>query len=240
MALEPITRQEKIIAGQDLTPITRMEMFLKQFGGGGGGGLPTGGAAYQQLVTDSDGNPKWEDRLAYEYNVNFINAQQFIFDSTQMLIGSGDLLVGETYKVIFDSTEYSCECVNVGGLPIVGSVDFSFSDYPFVFASRNGQLMCNVQSAGTHTISLSGKAAKCIPERFIPIYAKTKEIFFDATDEELNAAHEHYKNGGVLYLAGMLVLFVSGSLDTGGLSFTVYNKIYTFTGDGQYTENDIV
>lgn len=36
MALEPITRQEKIIAGQDLTPITRMEMFLKQYGGGGG------------------------------------------------------------------------------------------------------------------------------------------------------------------------------------------------------------
>lgn len=39
MALEPITRQEKIIAGQDLTPITRMEMFLKNFGGGGGGGV---------------------------------------------------------------------------------------------------------------------------------------------------------------------------------------------------------
>ena len=33
MALEPITRQEKIIAGQDLTPITRMEKFLKDFGG---------------------------------------------------------------------------------------------------------------------------------------------------------------------------------------------------------------
>ena len=29
MALEPITRQEKIIAGQDLTPITRLESFLK-------------------------------------------------------------------------------------------------------------------------------------------------------------------------------------------------------------------
>ena len=37
MELEPITRQEKIIAGQDLTPITRLEMFLKNFGGGGGG-----------------------------------------------------------------------------------------------------------------------------------------------------------------------------------------------------------
>lgn len=37
MELKPITRQEKIIAGQDLTPITRMEKFLKYFGGGGGG-----------------------------------------------------------------------------------------------------------------------------------------------------------------------------------------------------------
>ena len=36
MALEPITRQEKIIAGKDLEPITRMEKFLKEYGGGGG------------------------------------------------------------------------------------------------------------------------------------------------------------------------------------------------------------
>ena len=43
MALEPITRQEKIIAGQDLTPITRMEMFLKNFGGGGGSAPAAGG-----------------------------------------------------------------------------------------------------------------------------------------------------------------------------------------------------
>ena len=40
MALKPITRQEKIIAGQDLTPITRLEKFLKDFGGGGGGDEP--------------------------------------------------------------------------------------------------------------------------------------------------------------------------------------------------------
>ena len=37
MALEPITRREQIIAGKDLEPITRMEKFLKQYGGGGGG-----------------------------------------------------------------------------------------------------------------------------------------------------------------------------------------------------------
>lgn len=38
MALEPITRQEQIIAGKDLQPITRMEKFLKEYGGGGGDG----------------------------------------------------------------------------------------------------------------------------------------------------------------------------------------------------------
>ena len=54
MALEPITRQEKIIAGQDLTPITRMEMFLKNFGGGGGGG---GGGWFVVIASaDESGN----------------------------------------------------------------------------------------------------------------------------------------------------------------------------------------
>ena len=54
MALEPITRQEKIIAGQDLTPITRMEMFLKNFGGGGGGG--GGGWFVVTASADESGN----------------------------------------------------------------------------------------------------------------------------------------------------------------------------------------
>ena len=52
MALEPITRQEKIIAGQDLTPITRMEKFLKNFGGSGGGG----GVQMVTITVVSDSN----------------------------------------------------------------------------------------------------------------------------------------------------------------------------------------
>lgn len=43
MALKPITRQEQIIVGKNLEPITRMERFLKEYGGGsssgGGGGV---------------------------------------------------------------------------------------------------------------------------------------------------------------------------------------------------------
>ena len=50
MELEPITRKEKIIAGQDLTPITRLEKFLKQYGGGGGGGFE-----YDFIIKSTDG-----------------------------------------------------------------------------------------------------------------------------------------------------------------------------------------
>ena len=50
MALEPITRQEQIIAGKDLEPITRMEKFLKQYGGGGGSGFE-----YDFIIKTTDG-----------------------------------------------------------------------------------------------------------------------------------------------------------------------------------------
>lgn len=36
-------------------------------------GLPTGGTPYQQLVTDGNGNTKWEDRLAYDVSKLVIN-----------------------------------------------------------------------------------------------------------------------------------------------------------------------
>ena len=49
MALEPITRKEKIIAGEDLQPITRLEKFLKEYGGSGGSG--GGGSSDAVLYT---------------------------------------------------------------------------------------------------------------------------------------------------------------------------------------------
>ena len=101
MALEPITRQEKIIAGQDLTPITRMEKFLKQFGGGGGG-LPSGGAAYQQLVTDGEGNAKWEDRLCHateRVKVDISGEGTYWFYKVSNAIPTGDLSAGAVATV---------------------------------------------------------------------------------------------------------------------------------------------
>lgn len=49
MELEPITRKEKIVAGENLEPITRMEQFLKKFGGSGGSG--GGGGVFRVNLT---------------------------------------------------------------------------------------------------------------------------------------------------------------------------------------------
>lgn len=64
--LDPITRQEKILSGEDLEPITRQEWFLKKYRGGGSGGTSIDVTAQvgQTIVVkevDANGKPtKWE------------------------------------------------------------------------------------------------------------------------------------------------------------------------------------
>ena len=188
MALEPITRQEKIIAGQDLTPITRMEKFLKQFGGGGGG-LPTGGAPYQQLVTDGDGNAKWENRLAYETEpvVTEIVPEETVafsdsdFGKSAMWPPTFNPVAGSIYIVRIDGAEYTCQCVEAeghfafGNFSITGAGDdtgepfFAFNNFgPWAFVSSD--------SASEHTISISWMQVSIskIDEKYLPDNLATK------------------------------------------------------------------
>ena len=176
MALEPITRQEKIIAGQDLTPITRMEMFLKQFGGGGGG-LPTGGAPYQQLVTDGDGNAKWEDRLAYESEpvVTEIIPQTTVTFSkingmmVAVLPKSFDLFYGQTYTILWDGTEYVCTGILANGtVPVLGNLGImgagDDTGEPFIFYNDKGQWAAvSTESATEHVIGIKGPSPQIVP-----------------------------------------------------------------------------
>lgn len=106
MALEPITRQEKIIAGQDLTPITRMEKFLKNFGGGGGGG----GSVPKPLTYDymPEGYPKKiltqkdlieQQTMGFEYDPDFSA-------SGTVVLGLDEPITGGKYKVTINDKTY--------------------------------------------------------------------------------------------------------------------------------------
>lgn len=58
MALEPITRQEQIVAGKELKPITRMERFLKNYGVSNYFGTETKMVEGDTLTWDGDLNGK--------------------------------------------------------------------------------------------------------------------------------------------------------------------------------------
>lgn len=181
MALEPITRQEKIIAGQDLTPITRMEMFLKQFGGGGGG-LPAGGAPYQQLVTDGEGNAKWENRLAYETEpvvTEIVPEETVVFSDSEF--GKSALwpptfnpVEGSIYIIRIDGAEYTCPCISLNGTLALGNLAIAGvgdnTGEPFLMFNGGSWTFASVDSASEHTISISWKQVSVskIDEKYLP------------------------------------------------------------------------
>ena len=173
MELEPITRQEKIIAGKDLEPVTRMEMFLKQYGGGGGGG----GSVPKPLTYDymPEGYPKkamGTVTLMEEQELAFASegsAGQYTAYPTEAL----ELAVGQTYTVSWDGTEYECVCYAFNSIPMLGNLSiFGVGDNtgePFLYVST-GKSFITLGTAASHTISVKtvGEVITPIDERYLP------------------------------------------------------------------------
>ena len=150
MALEPITRAEQIIAGKDLQPITRMEKFLKEYGGGSSGGEKpfftgtldrdmsgenlisgfnyeaTKTQVYYPLVKLSD------DEVAKFINI-YENGLDAVFDTTVMV--DGNLLQFDDYGT--EGQDNTLFFIYKGGATIsVDTNDFSPSpSMPSVYAS---------------------------------------------------------------------------------------------------------
>ena len=183
MALEPITRQEKIIAGQDLTPITRLEMFLKQFGGGGGGSVPKP-LAYDYMP---DGYPKKsvetvtlmeEQELAFTLSNGIYMAQ---------ITNAFEIVEGQTYTVSWDGTEYECMGAVFNSIPILGNLSIMGVDgdtgEPFIYvynkSLRAGGFNTNDSSA-SHTIGVKTAAETVTPmaEEFLPANTKNTTVFY--------------------------------------------------------------
>lgn len=175
MALEPITRQEKIIAGQDLTPITRMEKFLKEFGGSGGGGA----------------QPDWnaaEGEPGHILNRPFYESTKVMFDqSVEIETGEGNMIecelpisVGDSVKVTWNGAEYECtaELVEDSGVSIFfGNPVFmggTSNDVPFGFATGQyaGNAMLVIIAPDyvgqSVSIKIEGNVIHPIDPKFLP------------------------------------------------------------------------
>ena len=183
MALEPITRQEKIIAGQDLTPITRMEMFLKQFGGGGGGGSVPKPLTYDYMP---EGYPKKamgtvtlmeEQELAFTLNEGVYAAA---------LTNAFEIVEGQTYTVRWDGTEYECvgvvfhSMLMLGNLSITGAGDDTGEPFLYGYSPNMGGGFNTLDTSASHTISVKKIVETVTPmaEEFLPATSKNTTVFY--------------------------------------------------------------
>lgn len=136
---------------------------------GGGSGLPEGATAYQQLVTDGDGNAKWEDRAYYRktvrkglndlagsnmfpYTITTVADNGYNTASIPEIMSVLMLADGVSVEVWFDGKQYNNpEMVQWwwGASPTGESDSFDFSKYPFSINLMQGTIF--TETAGEHT-----------------------------------------------------------------------------------------
>lgn len=146
-----------------------------------GSGLPEGATAHQQLVTDAEGNAKWEDKLCYEGLTEIIHQQTITCEQETSDIYCGAVdghlttdMVGKTYKVRFNGVEYECEAVNMGGtdgvfmgnMSLIG-IPNSDTGEPFILADQ-GNCICLVTESGKYDICIIGSEVKIIDSKYLP------------------------------------------------------------------------
>ena len=186
MALEPITRQEQIIAGKDLQPVTRMEFFLKAYGGGGSGGgaqpdwnqNDSTAADYVKNRPFYTGDPV-ETVLLEESTVSFAAADGVYMGQ---LPPTFNATAGNTYKVYFDKNVYECTCVEISGTTAIGNLSIfgsgSDTGEPFLIVVYTGEgvAIYTKDTSASHTISISEfeKEIARIDEKYLPDSVATK------------------------------------------------------------------
>lgn len=238
MALEPITRQEKIIAGQDLTPITRMEKFLKNFGGSGGGGgeqpdlsqTDTTKPDYVKGVIRQeslpDGYPyKEHGEILPETVVQIETANEHVNNPFVVNLTTGNL-----YKVVWDGIAYEVVAANIQGATAIGNAALeSIGDdtgEPFIIASAGGNTILVAETAGSHTVSIIGEIIQPMDQKFLPA-VMVVDVVDGVVSHTAAEIAEYLSNGGIPF---MKITYTS----SGGKSFFpfigMHGNYFTFGG----------
>lgn len=233
MALKPITRQEQIIVGKNLEPITRMERFLKEYGGGTGGSVQSDWNQTDSSAADFIKNKPFGDKEAV-----LLEEQTFTPDAENgnAFQPNGTPSIGDTLIVEYDGVPYECEVIAFQGLLCVGNlVIFGMPDTgePFVVAWMDGTCMVMALDASTnHTIFVSGVLVEKISERYVSNPVAKLYISHGSTSEPAYLCHD--MNGQTKITQAELVSMVGKKpivLSLGDSIFYTPVFIHMYAGD---------
>ena len=202
MELEAITRQEQIIAGKDLQPVTRMEFFLKAYGGGGSGG----GVQPDLNQNDSTAADYVKNRTHYEES---IYTDYVLNSGGTQITGFSMPEVGETVTVKINGVE-SADTVKTGTSSVIGSYKYIGTiDFDSLRAGGTGWLIAEVmgQASGfanpDTTISVESTIVHKINDKFIN---------FDG----LVRTFDYHFKGGTIYKSLYIIRIYERSWDFSG------------------------
>ena len=130
--------------------------------------VPSGGEPYKSLVTDEDGNVKWEDRLAYAET----KLGEIVPETTVTFSDMGGLMgaafpdsfnpeEGVPYRIAWDGETYECFLQPDSGYPLLGNAGIGDmgedTGEPFIMAYNGTAWMTATSNTSTaHIISISG------------------------------------------------------------------------------------
>lgn len=172
-------------------PIKEMKSEIENIkeGGAGGTGLPVGAAPYQQLVTDENGAVKWEDRTHYKEEAQLFSGEVTVVGGMGRMIPIY-YVDGETYKVLFNGTEYSVVAHKVMGTALIGNEGIALGNDPvdgeIPFACVNGVIAVRVD--GAYSITIYGPQFHTIQHQYIP---KCVVYTNDTKDQVYSGEHRY-------------------------------------------------
>lgn len=135
----------------------------------------------QYLVTDGDGNAKWEDRLCYEEEGAVLLDDTITFgDGVQGIVETVlDIVGGNTYNVYWNGTVYQCKATLMSADGQTGVLLGDFSSMTGSEPTGEPFVVVAVESVGTMIVALDGSASATVKIAKVDL-RKLPEKFYDA------------------------------------------------------------
>lgn len=145
----------------------------------GTSGLPSGSSPNQYLVTDGEGNAKWEDKPCWSEEGKVTLVEPFIEEYGEEVPNRNrfplTLETGKNYTVKWDGIEYDCICfVDDLNRLVIGNAGLmeagANTNEPFLVGVQDGDSFVKAQTGGVHELSIFGigETVHTINPKYLP------------------------------------------------------------------------